>query len=418
MKNRWLAGLTLPAVLACSLSASLARAAEPVGEWPGFLGPSRNGVSAEKGLLAAWPEGGPKVLWRAPGGVGMSGLAISGGKLVTLVQREGKQLVAAHDAATGAPLWTTAVAPAFRNQMGDGPRATPAIAGERVFVFTGEGILAALHLADGKPLWSTPLLTELKGSLADYGMACSPLVVGDDVIVCVGAPGATVAACDAQTGAVKWTAGKNDPAGYSSPALLNVGGEAQIVAFSGGSALGIAPKTGALLWRFPYETDFACNIATPLATSGGVFISSGENHGSVLLKPGKGEAVAVWESLGPKSVLRCEWQTAIQLGDALYGFDNVGGAGPVSHLTCIQASTGERAWQQPRFGKGNMISADGKLFIITIEGELVIVSADPAKFTEWGRADVLGMTRTAPALSAGRLYLRDDKEIVCLDVRK
>ena len=138
----------------------------------------------------------------------------------------------------------------------------------------------------------------------------------------------------------------------------------------------------------------------PLAINGDVFISSGENHGSVLLglKP-KGDAFdvsEVWTSQGAKSTLRNEWQTSILLDGHLYGFDNVGSAGPVSHLTCVNAATGQRAWQKLRFGKGNLIAADGKLFISTMNGELVVVRATPAAYEELGRATVLAPTRQAP----------------------
>src|SRR6185295_10581609 len=126
----------------------------------------------------------------------------------------------------------------------------------------------------------------------------------------------------------------------------------------------------------------------------------------------------VWESQGPKSVLRNEWQTSVLLDGHLYGFDNVGSAGPVTHLACINAATGERAWQQLRFGKGNLIAADGKLLISTMNGELVIVRTTPKAYDEVGRAVVVGPTRQAPALAGGLLYLRDNEEIVCLDVRK
>jgi outer membrane protein assembly factor BamB len=262
---------------------------------------------------------------------------------------------------------------------------------------------------------------ELKGKEADYGMACSPLVVGENVIVIAGAPNAAVAAYNAQSGKLAWTAG-DDPAGYSSPTLLKVGGQEQVVAYTGASAIGLTPQGGSLLWRFPYETDFNCNIATPLAVDGKVFISSGENHGSALLslKPA-GQTFDVeeaWTSQGPQSVMRNEWQTSIFLDGHLYGFDNVGSAGPVTHLTCVNAATGKRVWQQARFGKGNLIAADGKLFCSTMKGELVVVRATPEKYDELGRATVIGTTRQAPALANGLLYLRDDKEIVCLDVRK
>jgi outer membrane protein assembly factor BamB len=390
-------------------------------EWPQFLGPERNGRSAETGLLDALPADGPKVVWRVPGGIGMSGLAISRGRLTTLVQREGQQWLIALDAQTGKPAWQTPLAREYRNSMGDGPRGTPAIAGSRVFAFTGEGILAAVNFADGKPLWSHHLVEELGGKEADYGLACSPLVVGDLVILPVGAPTPPAGALDAATGKVAWKAG-SDPAGYSSPALLDIADRQQLVVFTGSSLLGLDPKSGAALWRYPYVTNFNCNIATPLAHQGQVFISSGENHGSVLLrlKPDgdQFQTEEVWSSQGPRSVLRNEWQTSMLLEGHLYGFDNVGGAGPISHLTCVDIATGERAWQKTRFGKGNLIAADGKLWISTMEGELVLVRATPKAYEELGRKTVIGSTRQAPALAGGLLYLRDGQEIVCLDVRK
>lgn len=397
--------------------------AEPAatGEWPQILGPHRNGLSSETNLIDEWPATGPREVWRVRGGVGMSGLAISRGRLITLVQKEGRQFAVALEAATGKSVWERDLAPQYKNSMGDGPRATPSISGDQVFVFTGESILSALNFADGKVLWTHHVLKEQSGKEADYGMACSPLVVDGQVIVTVGAPTATVVAYDTRTGKQAWTAGE-DVAGYSSPALLKVGGREQIVVYTGGSVLGLAPKSGTVLWRYPYETNYECNIAIPLAIDGHVFISSGENHGSALLKlkpEGDGFAVEeVWTSHGPKSVLRNEWQTSILLDGFLYGMDNVGGAGPITHLACINAATGERAWQELRFGKGNLIGADGKLFISTMKGELVLVKATPKAYQEIGRGPVLGSTRQAPALAGGRLYLRDDKEIVCLDVRK
>jgi outer membrane protein assembly factor BamB len=390
-------------------------------EWPQILGPNRNGISAETNLLDQWPTDGPQEIWRVRGGVGMSGLAISRGRLITVVQRDGNQTVVALDAKTGKPIWEQVVAPQYRNGMGDGPRATPTIVGDQVFIFTGEGILLALGFKDGKIQWTHNVLKELNGKEADYGMACSPLVVGDHVIITSGAPEATVVAYDTKTGKQAWATG-DDVAGYSSPALLNVGGKLQVVVYTGGSVLGLDPQTGASLWRYPYETNYECNIAIPLSVKGQVFISSGENHGSALLslKPkGKTFDVSeVWVSQGTKSVLRTEWQTAILLDGYLYGMDNVGGAGPITHLTCINAETGERAWQQLRFGKGNLIAADGKLWISTMKGELVLVRATPKNYEEIGRKVVIGTTRQAPALADGLLYLRDDKEIVCLDVRK
>ncbi len=388
--------------------------------WPQFLGPERNGVSSETGLLKEWPQDGPKVVWRVPGGVGMSGFAISRGKAITLLQREGKQTVVAFDALTGKTAWETPVAPAYKNGMGNGPRATPAISGDQVFVFTGEGILGSLKLADGKPVWSHNVINELQGTIAEYGMASSPLLVGPNVVVTAGIPGASVVAYHAKTGDLSWKSG-DDAAGYSSPALLDIAGRKQIVVYTGEAAVGLVPESGKSLWRYPYETNFHCNIATPLAVNNQVFISSGENHGCVMLSvTGKGDQWKVgeaWSSQGSQSVLRNEWQTSILVDGHLYGFDNVGAAGPVTHLTCVNAESGKKVWQKARFGKGNLIAADGKLFLSTMNGELVVVRINPAAFEEIGRIELMGPTRQAPALSNGLIYLRDNEEVVCVDVR-
>ncbi|MFO0902957.1 MAG: PQQ-binding-like beta-propeller repeat protein [Pirellulales bacterium] len=407
-------------ILAAGLSAS-AFAQTPTTDWPQFLGPHRDGISSETGLLDAWPAQGPKQVWRVEGGVGMSGLAIVGDQLVTMLQRDGQQRVVALDSRTGQRRWETPVAPEYKNSMGNGPRATPTIHGERVFAFTGEGILVALQRADGKILWKHHVLEELGGKEADYGMASSPLVVGSVVVVLAGSDRGTLAAYDLATGKLAWTSGQS-PVSYSSPTLLTIEKTPMIVAAAGAAIEGFDPATGRLLWSYPYATDFQCNIAVPLAAAGGLFVSAGENHGSAYLRlrrsGEKYEVEEVWTSFGPKSVLRNEWQTSIQSQGYLFGLDNVGGAGPITHLACVELATGKRVWQQTRFGKSNLIMADGKLFFSTMQGELVIVKADPKSYQELGRATVTGPTRQAPALSRGHLYLRDDAEIVCLDVRK
>jgi outer membrane protein assembly factor BamB len=407
----------------CAVFASASRllAAEPPPQgWPQFLGPDRNGISSETSLIDTFGTQGPKVAWRVRGGIGMSGIALDGKHAVTMLERDGKQSVVAFMLTDGSELWSQSVAHGFRNSMGAGPRATPSIVGGVIFVYTGEGILVALDQNSGKLLWQHNVVADFGGEPADYGMACSPLVVDGLAIVSVGVKGATVVAYHTNTGRLAWKSG-NDTAGYSSPALLTVGGRRQIVAFTGQSAIGLEPKTGAQLWRYEFTTNYDCNIATPLAVGDDVFISSGENHGCALLalKP-QGDVfqvTEVWKSFGPVSVMRNEWQTSILLNGFLYGMDNAGGAGPITHLNCVNAKTGARVWQKPRFGKGNMIAADGKLYIATVDGALVIVRANPERFQELSRAKLFEGTRQAPALLDGRLYLRDSNEIVCVDIR-
>jgi outer membrane protein assembly factor BamB len=391
-------------------------------DWPQFLGPDRNGISPETGLIDSWPAGGPEEVWRIKGGVGMAGVAVKGDTACTVIQAGGQQRVLALNSRTGATKWSTPVAAAYENGQGDGPRGTPAFVGGSIFVFTGDGTLARLKLSDGSVEWSHNVLKRHGGRPADYGMACSPLVTGDIIVIQAGATAGTVVACDSKTGEPRWTSGRGEGAGYSSPAALTVSDSSQIVAFTGASVSGIDAKSGDQLWRYPYKTDYDCNTATPILVDGNVLVSAGENHGSTMLKIGSKadnfKVDKVWASTGGGSVMRNEWQTAIQLGDYLYAFDNVGSAGPVTHLVCIEAATGKPVWRKTRFGKGNMIAADGKLFATTMKGELVVIRATPDGYEEIGRNEVIGTTRQAPSLANGRLFLRDGAEIVCLDVRK
>ncbi len=389
----------------------------PADEWPGFLGAHRDGISEEKGLIDAIPADGPKPIWRVPGGVGMSAVAVADGLAITTWNDAGKQWLVALDAATGREAWKTQLGPAYENAMGNGPRATPTIAGERVFAYSGEGILVAVSRTDGAILWQVDAVGDAEAKPSDYGMASSPLVVAEQVIVHVGGESGAIAAFSIADGKPVWKASAGS-AGYSSPTLLEIGGTETIVSVTGTEVVGFRPGSGKALWRFPFETDFGCNTATPIVVDGGVFVSAGENHGSVLIdleRDGDVYAPRVrWESLGPKSLMRNEWQTSIVVGDHLYGFDNVGAAGPVTHLVCLEAKTGREVWRKPRFGKGNMVWADGKLWITTFEGELVLARATPAGYEELGRAELLGRTRQTLTIASGRGYLRDDHEVLCI----
>jgi outer membrane protein assembly factor BamB len=349
----------------------------------------------------------------------MSGIAVSGGKAVTLVQDSEQQWVLVVDAKTGEEVWRTPVAVPYENQMGHGPRATPTIVGDRIAVHTGEGVVTVLDRTDGTIVWSRHVVLELGGESAEYGMASSPLVYAGLVIVQVGAPEATIAAYDLATGELRWQAGKGEAAGYSSPTVLTLNGKPQVIAFTGGSVFGVDPESGRVVWRHPWKTDYACNISVPLQVGNQVLISCGENHGSALLDiAADGTVTETWSSTGTDSVLRSEWQSLLLVDDTLYGFDNVGSAGPVTHFACINPATGERHWDKKRFGKGNAIAADGKLWVVTMDGELVLLRASPAGYEELSRASAIGSTRQAPALADGILYLRDDAEIVAFDVRK
>ena len=388
--------------------------------WNQFLGPDRNGISQQEGLLAKWPVEGLDIAWRVDGGVGMSAVAVADGRAITMWNSARGQVVAALDAKDGAVLWTASLAADYENSMGNGPRATPTIEGTQVFAYTGEGVLVSLDVSTGKKQWSKSVVREMSGRPAEYGMVCSPLVGDDIVIVTAGGQGKAVVALDRKNGDVRWTAVDGLP-GYSSPALLNLCGESQVVAFTARGVTGIRPTDGKELWSYPFKTAYDCNTATPIEAGGNVFISAGENHGCVMLgvsKQAAGYKVdEVWASVDVKSVMRNEWQTSILLDGYLYGFDNVGSAGPVTHLTCVEAATGKVAWTKTRFGKGNLVAADEKLWITTMKGELVLVEATPTGYSEIGRQQLFGKTRQNATLASGFAFVRDDSQVMCIKIK-
>ncbi len=385
-------------------------------DWPQFLGPTRDGIVPET-RIAKWPGEGPEVVWRAEAGVGMSGVAVAGKVAVTMWNSADGQVAVALDSDSGKQIWSTPLSAVYENAMGDGPRATPTIAAGRVYAYTGDGVLGCLQLADGKVVWTKNVVRDVGTKAAEYGMACSPLIVGDLVVVTAGGDGTAVVALDASTGDVRWTSVDGTP-GYSSPALLQLAGENQIVAFTGRGVSGIRPDDGNVLWEYPFKTPYDCNTATPIEVDGKVFISAGENHGCVMLDVTKsGDQYAVtesWASVDVKSVMRNEWQTSAQIDGYLYGFDNVGSAGPVTHLTCVDAKTGQSVWRENRFGKGNLVASGHTLVMTNMNGEIVLGKVSPSGYVELGRKKLFGKTRQAPSLAGGKVFVRDDTEVVCL----
>src|SRR6056297_878568 len=392
-------------------------------DWPRFLGPTANGIVRDTGkLVDAFPPAGPKEVWRVEGGAGQSGFAIVEDHCLTMMLAGKQQVLVALNAKTGETLWQTVVGPNYENSMGGhGPRATPTVSGKEVLAYTGEGILVSADWKTGKVRWSQNLPESLNIKPAEYGMACSPLVVGDAVVVTVGAPVATLAAFQRETGKRLWNTGTST-AGYSTPALLKIAGQEQIVAVAGKQVLAVQPTSGEILWSYPFVTDYDCNSASPIEVAGDVLVSAGENHGSVRLRvtevDGKTTVSEVWESLGGQSVLRSEWQTPLQIDGYIYGFDNVGSAGAVTHLSCVAAKTGELAWKKTRFGKGNAIFADGKMIAANMKGELILGKLSPAGYQELARAQVIDGTRQAPALADGKVFLRDNRQFVCIDLSR
>ena len=234
-------------------AASFADAAD----WPHWLGPKRNGSSPETGLHTTWPSTGPKVLWEATGGDGYSSVAVAGGRAITLVQKGGKEIVLALDSAKGTELWETPLAAAYKNMYGNGPRSTPTIEGDSVYVTGVTGALACLGAKDGKIVWQHDLLKDFGAKNITWGLAASPTIEGDLVLAVPGGKGAGVAAFDKKTGKLVWKLG-DDKAGYATPIGITIGGQRQLIFFTAPGLLAVSPA-GKELWRVPWTTEYDCN---------------------------------------------------------------------------------------------------------------------------------------------------------------
>ncbi len=393
-------------------------------DWPQWRGPNHDGVSPETNLLATWPDEGPKVLWQHEAGLGYSGVAIANGRAVTMVQDGADEAVVCWDAASGTELWRFKYPAHFvHRQFGDGPRATPAIAGERVYTVGGTGVMHCLKLMPsstaGEAVWRKDLLTEFDAPQLEWGISFSPLVENGRVYVMPGGPGGNaLAALDSGSGSIVWKS-FDDGASYSSPVAADLAGRRQIVVLLAERLVGVAPTSGELLWEFPWPAGPAHTpsaIVTPLVihrTSGDyVFIAGGYDKGCALLKiEADGErckATQVYRNLNMRSV----FSSPVCLGDFVYGFDDV-------NFVCLDVRNGKRQWKEFGFDKGSLIAADGRLIVLGAEGTLALVAAEPKAYRELSRfqhADE--RCWTVPSLADGRLYVRNRKTLVCYDVKK
>jgi outer membrane protein assembly factor BamB len=383
-------------------------------DWPNWLGPAHNGTSPEKGLLTDWPAGGPKLLWKVPGGDGYSSVAVVGQRACTLVQRDGAEWVVALDTATGKEKWSKKIAPAYTNKFGNGPRSTPTIENGLIYVQSVKGPLVCLKVDDGSIVWQHDLLKEFGSENITWGLSASPLIEGNLVLAVPGAKGAGVAAFDKKTGKLAWKVG-DDGAAYASPIAVAVGGKRQIIFFTAEGLLAASPE-GKELWRVPWLTEFKCNICTPLVVGDQLFVSSGEGVGCAMFRLSAGAAPeVVWDSKGSKGVMTNYWANSVEHNGYLYGLS--GEFDKKIHLNCVDAKSGKLKWSQMDFGKGAITLADGHLFITTKKGDLVLVRANPEKYEEKARVGLLGENRTVPTIAEKRLYLRDRDSIYCLDIR-
>jgi outer membrane protein assembly factor BamB len=386
------------------------------GDWPQFLGPTRDGVSGETGLLWQWPAGGPPRVWEVALGQGWSGPVVSGGR-VLIFHRDGDSAVLdCLNQADGARQWRYARPTDYRDQFGfdEGPRATPTVAGGRVFALGANGQLSAVELATGRELWYRDLHGDYKVPQGFFGAAGSPLVEGKLLIVNVGGRGAGVVAFDTETGKEAWKA-TDDAASYASPITATVNGTKLIIAFTREGLVTLNPTTGVVRarerWRSRMQA--SVNAATPLVVGDRLFVSATYGTGAALWRLAPTGIDVVWKG---DNVLSSHYNTSVYSDGHLYGSHGRQEEG--ASLRCVEWATGKVRWEQKGFGCATIISVEGRLLAFTERGDLVAFAADPTAYREEARAHIRdGPCRAAIALADCRVYARDGKKLVCLDLR-
>ena len=379
-------------------------------EWAQWRGPNRDGISSETGFLKNWSPEGPKVLWHIPLGAGYSGISIAQGKVYTMCAEGSDEYVICLDASNGKEVWRFRSGAKFTEQRGDGPRSMPTVHGDSVFALGAEGKLYALDASDGTKLWAHNFVEEFGSKIPTWGFSSSPLIEGDLVLVEAGGKdGQAIIAFNKKSGDVVWTT-HTDEVGYSSPIPIDFGGVRQIIFLTSKTLLSVAPEDGQIYWKYPWPEGI--NIATPIfIPDDKIFISASYDKGAVLLKMMTDEEGIGVEEVWKSRVMKNHFNSSVLQGDYLYGFDN-------AILTCIEVNTGEEQWRQRGFKKGSLLLADGYLIILGEGGKLALAEANPNEYNEKALFQLFDdKCWTVPTLAGGKLYIRNQKEMVCLDLR-
>lgn len=398
-------------------------------DWPQFRGPHRDAICRETGLLKAWPEGGPKLLWQRDGmGRGYSSVAIAGGELFAMGDRpdgsERSQYVLAFDLATRKELWAVRIGPPHD----DGPRCTPTIDGECLYALGTDGDLVCLETATGKLRWRKHLVKDFDGKMmSGWKYSESPLVDGAKVVCTPGGIDATIVALDKLTGETVWkcavpdigSKGK-DGAAYSSPVVAEIGGVRQYLQMIGRGAVGVDAATGRFLWGYNKIATTVANIPSPLARADYVFVTNGYNAGAALLKINRNgdsfNAEEVYTLSGRQ--FQNHHGGVVLVGDYLYAGSGQNAGEPV----CLEFATGKIAWRAkaPERGSAAVLYADGRVLFRYDRGLVTLVDASPEAYRVHGNLQPItaeGPAWSHPVIHDGKLYLRHDDLLLCYDLR-
>lgn len=403
---------------AASLALSGTRPA--LGQWPQWGGPNRDFVAKAADLASSWSEGGPKKIWSRSLGDGYSAIAMEGDVLFTMYLKDKKNIIVALKASTGETVWeyehAGTVPEGIETRFGIGPRSTPTIAKGNVYALSFDGLLTCLNKSTGEVVWSHDLMKEFGAKSPEFGFSSSPIVYKNTLVVAVGGKGCGLIIFDLDSGSVAWK--KHDFENlYSSPIVINVGGEDQIVLLTDQEVVGVSAKNGDMRWTVPHVNQWKTNIITPLwGEDGLLYVASSGEAGSRMLKltrnGAKTEAKEVWASRKMKT----GHGNAVRVGDHVYG---VGGYQNAATISAINALTGEIAWQEKEKGysAGTLVYADKKLFLLKDDGSLSLMVPSPKGLEIKSNVQLLKENAWAmPTIAGKRMFVRDTENIMALDL--
>jgi outer membrane protein assembly factor BamB len=396
-------------------------------DWPQFLGPRRDGSSRE--TVGAW-QNTPKVVWRVPVGEGHSSPAVRGDFvfLFDKVPGQDSERVTVYRLADGKVV-ASAERPrdTFQSPFGVGPRATPTVVNDKAYTLgvTGRFIGWQFQQAMGRDMGSLTslfehqLLQQFEAKNLTFGVSASPLVEGHLIVVPVGGKGAGVVAFDRNSGAVVWKC-LDDAASYSSPIALGEDRLRQIVVLTQKGLVSLSPRDGSVYWQYPFEDKLNESSTTPIQV-GDLLIASSVTLGSVALKLLAKDGRPAVEEVWRQPELTCYFSTPVAVGtQSLYMVTGVIGLQPTITLRCVDVATGKTRWSKTRVGKYHaalLRTANDLLLMLDDTGHLTLIQPDNERYKELARSKVCSETWAHPALSNGKLVIRDNNELICLELR-
>jgi outer membrane protein assembly factor BamB len=390
----------------------------PSTAWPQWGGPRRNFVTNAPPLATTWPAEGPRRLWQRSLGDGFSAIVSDGETIYTLYRQGDEDVVVALDGGSGTTRWETRYAAPFHEQcserLGPAPRAAPLIVDDRLVTVSAGGLMNSFDRRTGKLQWSRNLIDGAPDALRACGYSTSPLAYRNTVITMAGGKGRGVVALDVTTGKSVWQS-QDFQNGYSSPLLIDLDGRPELIVFTFSEVAGLDPNNGALEWSHPHPSDQGVNVTTPIwGDDHRLFVSSAYGGGSRVLELARrGENVDVRQVWANQRV-RIHFGNAVRLGSRVYASNGDFGSAP---FAAIDIATGEMAWRDRSVVRSTLIAADGKLIILDEDGNLVLATPGETGLTVHGKTSVLGeRSWTIPTLCGTRLYLRDRKQIVALEL--